>query len=220
MSSPNSNKANSAGGAARKETLAALLLVSSAGIAALYDATLGLRVVATEEGRRLQLREHPIALPPTLLSMPKPTALLENLRQDCRVAIVTFMYSRCNAVCSALGSQYQQMQSQIIAHGLQHKVRLLSVSFDPRDSAPVLLAYARQQHAQSAVWQFASVADATQRQRLLSSMGIVVVPAPLGEFVHNAAFHIVDPGGRLGRIVDLDEPDAALRYALATAHAW
>lgn len=226
MSSPSSNKANGANGADSADsatswkTRATLLLVSVAGMAALYDATLGLRVVATEQGRRLQLRDHPVRLPPTVLAMPVLTELHENLRHDGRVAIVTFMYSRCNAVCSALGSQYQQLQAQIIAHGLQHKIRLLSVSFDPRDTPAVLRDYARSHHAQSAVWQFAGIADAAQRQRLLASMGIVVIPAPLGEFAHNAAFHIVDRGGRLRRIVDLDEQDEALRHALATADGW
>ncbi|WP_332877649.1 SCO family protein [Massilia sp. S19_KUP03_FR1] len=197
-------------------TLAALLLVSALGIAALYEATLGFRIVSTESGRRLQISAHPLLLPPTALATPRVMALQENLRHDGRVAIVTFIYTRCNAICSVLGSQYQQMQSEIIARGMQHQIRLLSISFDERDTPAVLQDYAKRQHAQPAVWQFASVPDAQQRSRLLAAFGIVVLPAPLGEFQHNAAFHIVDRAGRLVRIIDLDDQDGALRYAVVT----
>lgn len=193
-----------------------MLLVSAVGIAAIYEATLGFRIVATEDGRRLQISERPLLLPPTALAMPVLTTLHENLRQDGRVAIVTFIYTRCNAVCSALGSQYQQMQSAIIARGLENKIRLLSLSFDERDTPQVLAEYSERQHAQPGVWQFASIPDTQQRLALLSSFGIVVLPAPFGEFQHNAAFHVVDRDGRLNRIFDLGDEDAALRYALET----
>jgi protein SCO1/2 len=149
------------------------------------------------------------------LSLPQPTSLQRALREDGRVAIVTFIYSSCNAVCSVLGSQYQQMQAAIVARRLQHTVRLLSVSFDPRDTSAVLAAYALRQHAQPAIWRFASVNDDAERGILLKAFGLVVLPAPLGGFQHNAAFHIVDPAGRLTRIIDLDQPDTALDEALA-----
>jgi protein SCO1/2 len=43
------------------------------------------------------------------------------------------------------------------------------------------------------------------------------VPAPLGEFEHNAALHVVTPGGQLVRIVDLSRPDEALATAVSLA---
>jgi hypothetical protein len=59
--------------------------------------------------------------------------------------------------------------------------------------------------------------DASDRRRLLDSFGIMVVPAPLGEFEHNAALHVVTPGGQLVRIVDLSRPDEALATAVSLA---
>lgn len=200
-------------------TLAAIVLVTALGTAALYRVTLGWRVVATEDGRRLQIREHPVLLPRARLTMPIDSDLRDNLRSDGRVAIVTFFYSQCNAVCSVLGSQYQQLQAALLARRLEHRVRLISVSFDPRDTPAVLAGYAQRHKAETRVWQLASVPDGRERRALLAAFGIVVLPAPLGEFQHNAAFHIVDSAGRLVRIVDLEEQDAALETAIALAAA-
>ena len=199
-----------------RATAAALAIVSVLGGAAIWQATMGLRVVATEDARRLAISEQPLLLPDGLLS-PAPGSLLANLDSDGRVAIVTFFYSRCNSVCSVLGSQYQQMQSALLARGGTARVRLLSLSFDERDDAAALAHYASLQHADSAVWQLANLPDARQRRALLDAFGIVVLPAPLGEYQHNAAFHVVDRHGRLRRIFDLEQQDAALAYALRLA---
>jgi protein SCO1 len=199
-----------------RATAAAVALVAALGMTALWHVTLGMRVVATEDGRRLQISEHPLALPDAALS-PPAGALLANLHGDGRVAIVTFFYSRCTTVCSILGSQYQQMQTALMQRGASGKVRLLSLSFDQRDDTAALVHYAGLQHADNSVWQLAGVPDARQRSALLDAFGIVVLPAPLGEFQHNAAFHVVDRDGRLRRIYDLDQQEAALAYALALA---
>ena len=64
---------------------------------------------------------------------------------------------------------------------------------------------------------YAEFADPAAGARVLDMFGIVVVPAPLGQFEHNAAFHVVTPDGHLARIVDLDDPDGALRAAVGLA---
>ena len=198
-------------------TLAALALVCAAGIAALYQGTMGFELVSTEDGRRLAISREPMTLPAAAIHQPEPGTLAAMLRDDGRVAIVTFIYSTCNAVCSVLGSEYQQMQEQIRKRGLQDQVRLISISFDPRDTAPVLAAYARRQHADPALWRMVGVDQADERKALLDAFGIVVLPAPMGEFQHNAAFHLIDRRGRLARITDFDNPSQALEHAVAMA---
>jgi protein SCO1/2 len=47
----------------------------------------------------------------------------------------------------------------------------------------------------------------------------MVVPAPLGEFEHNAALHIVVPQGQLVRILGLGDGDVALELARSLAVA-
>jgi protein SCO1/2 len=64
-----------------------------------------------------------------------------------------------------------------------------------------------------------SLAEPADRRRLLDSFGIMVVPAPLGEFEHNAALHIVTADGRLVRILALDQRVQALQLAQRLAEA-
>lgn len=202
-------------------TAAALLLLAAAGSAALYSGTAGFRVVSTEAGRRLDIAERPRTLPMARVAaaagQPQPQTLEQALRDDKRVAIVTFIYTQCNAMCSILGSELQQMQDSLRQRGLQDKVRLLSISFDPRDTPQLLASYAGKQKAQPGTWQFLALPDAAQRQQVLDAFGIVVLPAPLGEFEHNAAFHLIDQQGRLARIIDFTDGKGALDTALAMA---
>jgi len=201
-----------------------VLIASMAALAgvALWQATMGFRVVSTEEGRRLAIAEAPLALPQVEVALPgaatmAPRALPALLAADKRPAILTFFYARCNAVCSVQGTELQQMQREIQARGLQRKLRLLTISFDPRDSLDDLAHYASRMRADAAVWQFAAVPDSAQRQSLLEKVGIVVLPAEMEEFQHNAAFHIVTPDGRLAQVVDYEQPEAALAAALELA---
>ncbi|WP_328595412.1 SCO family protein [Rugamonas rivuli] len=178
------------------------------GMAALYQGTMGFEVVSTEDGRRLAVSRQPREL---------PAAAERMLGADGRVAIVVFFYSSCNAVCSVLGTEFQQMQQEILRRGLQREVRLVSISFDPRDTPPVLANYAKRLHADPALWRMVSVDRELERKAVLDAFGIVVLPAPLGEFQHNAAFHLVDTQGRLARIDDYEEPAQALEHALQLA---
>lgn len=217
MISPNSPSQPIKGDLTR--TLALVACMAALAGLALWQATMGFRVVSTEEGRRLAVAEAPLALPRVELALPGtatvPFPVL--LANDRRPAIVTFFYARCNAVCSVQGTELQQMQREILARGLQDKLRLLTISFDPRDSLDDLARYASRMRAEAAVWQFAAVPDARQRQDLLQQVGIIVLPAELGEFQHNAAFHIVRPDGRLAQVVDYEQPEIALAAALELA---
>jgi len=195
-------------------TLAALAAVCVLGTAALYQATMGFAVVSTEDGRRLAISRAPLTLPDAALHAPQAMPLSQLLRDDGRVTILTFFYSSCNALCSALGDEFQQLQTVIRARGLQQHVRLLSISFDPRDDAAALAAYASRQHADPAIWQIASIDRAAERQALLDRVGIVVLPAPLGEFQHNAALHLIDRQGKLALIDDYENPALALEHAV------
>ncbi len=199
----------------------ALLLVCMLGVGALYAQTDGFTVVTTEAARRDSVARHPSVLPDAALDFAsgRRDGLLHDLRADGRVTIVNFIYTRCVSLCLVMGSEFQQMQAAIVQHGLQRRVRLLSISFDPADTPDELAVYARGQHADPRVWQFARAADSPGRSALLAAFGIIVVPAPLGQYVHNAAYHIVAPDGRLTRIVDYNEPQSVLPLARAQAAA-
>lgn len=196
----------------------ALLLVWTLGIGAIYRLTDGFRVVTSEQSRRLSVAERPRHIPDAAIRFETGTAasLVQALRADGRTTVVNFMYTRCNAVCSVMGTEFQQLQRTLRANRLEHRVRLLSISFDPRDTPEQLARYAQRMQAQGDVWYFASVPDPGQRQALLAAFGITALPTPLGEFEHNAAFHVVTQDARLSQIVDYDQPDAVLALAAAS----
>lgn len=202
-----------------RATALAVLAIALAGSAALYYGSSGFRAISTEAARRLEVAERPLRLPPATLSDADGTAslLADELRRDGRVTLVTFIYARCQSVCRVVGSEMQQMQDQIRARGAAKRVRLVTISFDPRDDARALGRYERMMKTDPALWRLYGVPDDNERRRLLDAFGVVVVPAPLGEFEHNAAFHVVDRGGRLVRILDYTEPGVALDDALARA---
>lgn len=192
-----------------------LVVALAAGIGTLYGLTNGFTVLTAEAARRQAVAAQPRPVPPAqvLDAGGQVEALTRNLRADGRVAIVNFFYTRCLALCLAQGSLTERLQQAIEAEGLQHRIRLISISFDPRDGARDLARYAVRMGADASVWQFLSFTQPAQRDAVLDLFGIMVVPAPLGEFEHNAAFHIVTPDGRLARIVDLDDPGWALNAA-------
>lgn len=195
--------------------LLALLLVIAAGIGAIYQATDGYAVVTTEAARRLSIAHSARELPATTIELTsaRKLSLADELRQDGRVVIVDFIYTRCTSLCSIQGNEFQKLQSTIQADGLQKQIRLLSISFDAHDQPAQLTAYAKQMKADPALWQFVGIPNSVERQALLDSVGITVIPAPLGEFQHNAAYHVITPDGKLTRIVDYDEPRLALKLA-------
>jgi protein SCO1/2 len=195
--------------------IVALALALAAGLGSLYGLTDGFAVLTAEDARRQDVAQHPRAIPATavLAEDGRVLDLRQDLRRDGRVAIINFFYTRCLSLCLAQGSLTERLQQAIEARGLQDRIRLISISFDARDRAPDLTRYAARMGAESGVWQFRSFTQAAQRDAALALFGITVVPAPLGEFEHNAAFHIVTPDGRLARILDLDDPGLALAAA-------
>lgn len=194
-------------------TLAAVLVLLAGGVSALCWVTLGFQVVSTEGGRRLQLERSPVPVPAVVVLTPRPERLDDWLRRDGRVTLVSFFYSGCSTLCSATAGLMQQMQDTIRARGLERRIGLLSISFDPADTAPVLAGYARRQHADPAIWRLASVEQAAERRALLAAFGVVAIRMPAGDYQHNGAFHVVDRDGRLVRIMDLRAPEAALALA-------
>ncbi|GAB3246529.1 SCO family protein [Chitinimonas naiadis] len=199
-------------------TLFATLLILLGCLAAAYQLTSGFSTWTSEAARRAAIARTPRQLPATTLHLAdgSEVALDRWLASGTPLTIAGFIYTRCNSLCSILRDEFQRLQAEIQARQLQGKVRLLSISFDPRNDTPAeLVSYAARMRADPAVWQFASVADPAQLQGLLDQFGIVVVPDGLGGYVHNAALHIVDKQARLADIEDLGAGRQALAAAIA-----
>lgn len=196
-------------------TAITLLLVVVISVLAIAGITHGFRVVTSEGARRLVVAENPQLLPDATLRYAdgRRATLHDALAGDGRIVLVDFIYTRCESICLALGNEFQQLQRRILAAGLQDRVRLLSISFDPAHDTPAVLArYSERLDANAAVWHFASPDNAALAP-LLDAFGIVVIGDGNGGFIHNAAIHLVQPDGRLARIFDA----GANRPALHTA---
>ncbi len=208
------------------KTFAASTLALLLGLALLLQATEQGSAFTTEALRRSQVERAPQALPDLQLldASGTPHSLHAWLKASNKVWVVNFIYTRCQTLCSALGMTYQQMQAQLEPSGGGESpfegVGLLSISFDPaNDNAAALRDYATRMRANPESWQLLSLVAPQDRQRLLDAFGIVVLPAPLGEFEHNAALHIVNSDAQLVRIIDTSTPALALEAALETARA-
>lgn len=199
----------------------AILMVCGVGLGAIYTQTDGFTVLTTEAARRADVRHNPRIVPDAPLrtsdSAAGATTLLRNLKEDGRIAIINFMYTRCFSICLAMGTQFQQLQAEIKRQGLGSRVRLLSISFDLADSPNLLSRYEQRMKFDTEVWRSAVMADAAASHAVLDAFGIVVVAAPMGQYEHNAAYHLVMPDGRLVRIIDMDDDAMLLEYAMALA---
>lgn len=199
--------------------LLSVLLVCVTAYAALHQLTEGFTALTAETARRNSIASSPRALPETqVLTRDASVQDLNALfRDDGRTLIVNFIYTRCVTLCLAMGTELQQLQASMIERGLTEQVRIVSISFDPSDTADRLQRYSHLMRAQSGVWDFYTLQNTAQRDALLDAFGIVVIPAPYGEYEHNAAYHVVSSDALLSRIVDYGEAEHALAYALQLA---
>jgi protein SCO1/2 len=207
-------------GAGLWKTFLASIVVLACGLTVLLQATAQGNAFTTETLRRTEVANTPSLVPELSVydAEGNQSTLQQVLADGDKVWIVDFVYTRCQTICTALGSVFQQLQEQIRLRGLDDKVGLLSVSFDPaHDTSDALRIYRDRMRMDPAIWRVVSLSSPLDRRQLLDAFGIIVIPAPLGEFEHNAALHLVSGAGRLFRIVDYDDASRALDTALATA---
>lgn len=194
--------------------LLAALAVSAAGVAALAAGTSGLGAFTTESARRLAVAAAPLALPDAVLEDPSGARFrLRDFRG--RPVLVEFFYARCPTVCTEATAAFGQLRDALDPSGDDGPL-LVSISFDPaHDGRATLADYARAFGADGRGWRFARPTDAEELRRLLAVFGVIAIPDGAGGFVHNAAIHLLDRAGRLARIYDLAETEAAARAARA-----
>ncbi|MEB2343983.1 MAG: SCO family protein [Deltaproteobacteria bacterium] len=195
-------------------TLLASLLILAAGLATLAGATDGFRAFTAEAARRLEVSEHPRALPAASLETAGGQAIdLASLRG--RWLLVEFIFTRCTTYCSVQGRDLARLQDRLARPIADGQVALLSISFDPaHDGPPELAAYLRHAGSHGAGWIAARPASAPDLETLLHAFGVTVIPDGIGGYVHNAAISVVDPRGRLVAIMDWDAPAVAEQYVL------
>jgi len=184
-------------------TLAASLFALFVGGAIIHAVTDGLRAFTAEGARRLRVAERPLPVPDAALIGAEGERLnFRALRGQ--VVLAEFIFTTCPTICQDMGSAFFQVQQAIKARRLVDDVRLLSVSFDIHDDRPEdLKAYGERYNADGRIWHIVKPETKEDLSLLLNAFGVKVIHDPLFKFQHNAAVHVVDPQGRLVRIVDI-----------------
>lgn len=193
-------------------SMAALLAVMALAGAAFAWVTEGFSAVTSDGVRRANLARMPRALPDiSLVDAFGQTLSLQDYGSAGKATFVTLQYVRCRSVCLTSAAGQSWLQGELQARGLQTRVKLLTLSFDPyNDTQQVLAQHAQRLHAERGLWRFATVRDAQDLPQLLGLFDLVVLPDGLGDFSHNAALFLIGHDGRLSKAYDIDRPDIAL----------
>lgn len=201
-----------------RTVLTSLVVALTGGLSASW-LTEGFEVWTAEGARRREVVQTPVHVPHAALLGAGFTgqSLQSQVAVPGRVGIVSFIYTRCPSVCLALGSTFQQLQSAIALSSHPQGddgIQLWSISFDPaHDDADQLRRYGSLWRADPHHWRIVTVPDAPQLQRLLKAWQVVVIDDGQQGYEHNAALLVLDEHGRLVRIFDDTEGEAALAFA-------
>jgi protein SCO1 len=183
--------------------LATLLAISLLGSGALWWGSDGFTAFTAEAARRRAVLAEPRPLPAVGLE-DQDGRRFTLADYAGRQLAVEFVYTRCNSICSSLGTAFRQIRDGVPAVP-GGDVALLSISFDPQHDDPAQLRdYAQRFGADGDAWRIARPADAGDLPALLATFGVVALPDGLGGFEHNAAIHQVGRDNRLRQISDLD----------------
>jgi protein SCO1/2 len=130
---------------------------------------------------------------------------------------LTFVYTRCPlpTFCPALERRFLAAQKAILADASLAGARLVAVTIDPDFDRPdVLRAHASEIGADPRVWTYAT-GDRTTIERFGERFGLTVVRGngTPEELVHSLRTVVVDPKGRVARIFEGMDADAATLVA-------
>jgi protein SCO1/2 len=199
-----------------QRTAVASLMVCAAGGALLWRGTDGFHAVTSEQARRYAIAESPRVLPAVALEDQDGHPFTLGAYQGGPL-VVDFIYTQCVSVCTVLSAGFQRLdRDERSRNGAgAERLRLLSISFDPRDTPDRLREYASRYRADGRLWRFARVRDVRELTPLLRAFGIVVIADGRGDFQHNAAVHVLDAEGRLARVLDAAAEPADVAHAVA-----
>ncbi|MDH4199050.1 MAG: SCO family protein [Spirochaetia bacterium] len=126
--------------------------------------------------------------------------------------LVDFMYLHCSSICGILRSRLYDYYPQL-NDLLNNKLMLVSISFDPLRDTPEILGESWQSLGSRQAWKFAQFTG--RREDIFEELykfGVVVTPNRDGDFNHTAMHYLVNPEGKLIRIID---PKAGKEKVLA-----
>lgn len=133
------------------------------------------------------------APPFTLVDQEGRTVSLDDFRG--RAVAMTFLYTHCTGICPLLLSTMVAAEN-MLAPEERARVRFLGLTVDPaRDTSARLKTFMAERGLSAERWHLLTGAT-EQVARVVADYGVVVRPAPQGDFVHNSVFVIIDGTGR------------------------
>lgn len=129
-----------------------------------------------------------------------------------RVWIVDFFFTRCTQVCPLLTHHMKQIQTLLDKRDPDERVGLLSITVDPRDDRPpVLAAYARHWGAEPKRWTFVTGDQTAVEKAVTRGFRITMGKPPPDkggpsdfQIVHGERMVLVDGEGQIRGYFDTD----------------
>lgn len=200
----------------KKNTTFACIVVLLFGLALFHQGTDGFRAFTAEAARVNELNaEHPKFPNVTMEDSAGRTFSLSELAG--KYVFITFIYTSCGTVCPQLETNMAKVYEKLPPPSIGKDVVFLTISFDPaRDDVAALNKYRDYFKIDGETWRIARIPDSSELEKLLKAFGVTVIPDGRGNFMHNAAFYLVDRQGRLAQVMDYTKIDAAADKIRAT----
>jgi protein SCO1/2 len=137
---------------------------------------------------------------------------MEDLRG--KVVLVSFIFTTCSGSCPATTHRLGQVAQRLKDKGLIKggRVRLVSITLDPaRDTPEALRRYMKAYDADPAYWTFLT-GGREEVEKVHAAWGMWAKPAANGQLDHPSRVYLLDTGGRIREIYNLDflKPDWVL----------
>ncbi|HZT79029.1 MAG TPA: SCO family protein [Gemmataceae bacterium] len=156
------------------------------------------------------------AEPPSRLAVIRPAPDFALTTQDDRplrradlrgkVLLVSFVFTTCSGSCPATTHRMGQVQQALKERGLLKgdRVRLVSITLDPaRDTPEVLRNYMKLYDADPSSWTFLT-GPRGDVEKVIAAWGMWAKPAANGQLDHPSRVFLVDAGGRIREVYNLN----------------
>jgi protein SCO1/2 len=190
------------------------LVVIVLGFMTLWFASDGFRAFTEESARRLRIAEHRPALPPTKLETMDGDLVQFGAANSLNPAfsLIEFIYTTCPTICQSAAADFAVIRDRLVEAGLENRVQMHSVSFDPeRDNPAQLRRYGALHGADGDVWKISRI-PRRDLDQVKKAFGLRIIPDQWGGYQHNAAIHVVDRSARLVKVFDIDDVSGVLRF--------
>src|SRR5262245_8417356 len=140
----------------------------------------------------------------TLTTQDEKSLKLADLRG--KVLLVSFIFTTCNGSCPATTHRMSQAAQALEKEGLfkDDQVRLLSITLDPKRAPPEALRRYMHLDDLDATHSNFRTGPTAQVEKVIAAWGMWVKEAPQGQLDHPSRVFLLDGGGRVREVYNLE----------------